>query len=210
MKDKNSLIVDKDVTNLNNSDIKKVLQSNLSNFPLGDEFGHRAAGDKIEAESAKIFENILPDNFVPPKTTRTIDDFTLIFENSENLYDVKSHFIQEKKNGFSMPNLISVKRLKGLLEDDTKSLSYIFVDYTRQNKNVLVGDIDVRYIWELDWSILGIGALGKGQLQIKDANKKLVFTDMGKDAWFDILKIQVNEFYKKELIKIKKEIELWK
>ena len=87
-----------------------------------------------------------------------------------------------------MPNLISVKRLKDVLEDDSKTLSYVFIDYKRENGNVLIEDIHIKYIWELDWSILSIGALGKGQLQIKDANKELIFTDMGKDAWFEILK----------------------
>lgn len=195
---------------MNNKEIKKLLESNLGNFTMSTEFGHRAAGDKIEADTATICENVLPNNFVPPKTTRTIDDFTLKFENLTKLFDVKSHYIQSGNGGFSMPNLISVKRLKGLLEDDTKSLSYIFVDYTRNDEKVSIQDIEVRDIWELDWSILGIGALGKGQLQIKDANKELVFTDMGRDAWFDMLKVKVLEFYDKELTKIEKEIELWK
>jgi len=62
----------------------------------------------------------------------------------------------------------------------------------------------------LDWSILGIGALGKGQLQIKNANKDFVFTDMGRDEWFKILKVKVTEFYNKQLVKIKKDINTWK
>ena len=108
-----------------------------------------------------------------------------------------------------MPNLISVKRLKKVLEDDSKTLSYVFIDYIRENGKVIVKDVHIKYIWELDWSILGIGALGKGQLQIKDANKDLVFTDIGKEKWFDILKVKVVEFYEKELVKIKKELQTW-
>ena len=132
----------------------------------------------------------------------------VVFDGNINLFDTKSHFVQET-DGFSMPNLISVKRLKDVLEDDSKTLSYVFIDYKRENGNVLIEDIHIKYIWELDWSILSIGALGKGQLQIKDANKELIFTDMGKDAWFEILKTKVMEFYTKQIIKIEKEMKLW-
>ena len=108
-----------------------------------------------------------------------------------------------------MPNLISVKRLKKVLEEKLKTLSYVFIDYKRENGNVLIEDVHVKYVWELDWSILSIGALGKGQLQIKDANKDFVFTNIGKNEWFDILKVKVVEFYKKEILKIEKELKLW-
>jgi len=108
-----------------------------------------------------------------------------------------------------MPNLISVKRLKGVLEDESKTLSYVFVDYTRNDDEVKITDVHIKYVWELDWSMLSIGALGKGQLQIKDANKELVFTDIGRDEWFKILNVKVLEFYQKELTKIDKEIDLW-
>ena len=103
-----------------------------------------------------------------------------------------------------MPNLISVDKLKPLLEDDTKTLSYLFVDYTRKNGNLNIEDVKVKYIWELDWSILGIGGLGRGQLQIKNANKDLVFTDMGKEAWLEILESEVPVFYDKQIEKFKK------
>jgi len=76
-------------------------------------------------------------------------------------------------------------------------------------KTTYIKDVHVKYIWELDWSILGIGALGKGQLQIKDANKDLVFTDMGKEKWFEILKTKVIDFYNNELLKVKKELTVW-
>jgi len=32
---------------------------------------------------------------------------------------------------------------------------------------------------------------------------------MGKDAWFEILKTKVMEFYTKQIIKIEKEMKLW-
>ena len=155
-----------------------------------------------------ILKEILPNNLVEAKSKRSIDDFTLVFGDINNLYDTKTHYIQLEE-GFSMPNLISVKRLKKVLEEKLKTLSYVFIDYKRENGNVLIEDVHVKYVWELDWSILSIGALGKGQLQIKDANKDFVFTNIGKNEWFDILKVKVVEFYKKEILKIEKELKLW-
>lgn len=193
---------------MTNSELKSLLKEKLKDFQLSESYGHRAVGDKLEADTVDILKEILPKNLVEAKSKRSIDDFTLVFDGNINLFDTKSHFVQET-DGFSMPNLISVKRLKDVLEDSSKTLSYVFIDYKRENGNVLIEDIHIKYIWELDWSILSIGALGKGQLQIKDANKELIFTDMGKDAWFEILKTKVMEFYTKQILKIEKEMKLW-
>ena len=125
------------------------------------------------------------------------------------LFDIKTHYIQNVEGAFSMPNLISVKRLKGVLEDPNKTLSYVFVDYTRVGDRLTVEDVTVKQIWELDWSMLRIGALGKGQLQIKDANKELTYTDIGRDKWFEILKEEVRKFYIKQISKTEKEILNW-
>jgi hypothetical protein len=191
-----------------NLELEKILKEKLKNFELSNSYGHRSVGDKLEADVVDILKNTLLKNLVEANSKRSIDDFTLVFGDNINLFDIKSHFIQETK-GFSMPNLISVKRLKNVLESELETLSYVFIDYKRENGKVLIEDIHIKYIWELDWSILGIGALGKGQLQIKDANKQLIFTDMGKSEWFKILKIKVIEFYEKEILKIKKELKLW-
>lgn len=190
------------------SQLEIELKRKLQNFNLSESYGHRAVGDKLEADAADIVRELFTNEFRNPNSKRSIDDFSLVVNNQTNFFDVKSHYIQSTK-GFSMPNLISVKRLKSVLENDLQTLSYIFIDYKRENGEVLIEDVHIKYVWELDWSILTIGALGKGQLQIKDANKDLVFTTIGKDAWFDILKLKVNEFYKKELNKIEKELKLW-
>lgn len=190
------------------SQLEIELKRKLQNFNLSESYGHRTVGDKLEADAADIVSGLFTNEFRNPNSKRSIDDFSLVIGNTTNFFDVKTHYIQSV-NGFSMPNLISVKRLKSVLENDSQTLSYIFVDYKRENGEVLIEDVHIKYIWELDWSILSIGALGKGQLQIKDANKELVFTNIGKDAWFDILKVKVTEFYKKELNKIQKEMMMW-
>tara|TARA_B100000900_G_scaffold253776_1_gene216226 strand:+ start:3003 stop:3599 length:597 start_codon:yes stop_codon:yes gene_type:complete len=197
---------------MTNLELQNLVKKNLKGFSLDDQFEQRSVGDKIENDCKEIVKSNLPNNYQEPRSKKSTEDFT-IFENKlnkvyEDYIDVKTHFIQEEE-GFSMPNLISVDKLKPLLEDDTKTLSYLFVDYTRKNGNLSIEDVKVKYIWELDWSILGIGGLGRGQLQIKDANKDLVFTDMGKESWKKILESEVPIFYDKQIEKFKKLKNKW-
>jgi len=188
--------------------LENELRSKLQNFALSESYGHRAVGDKLESDTAYVASQLFNVEFGNPTSKRSIEDFSVLIKNTLHMYDVKTHYIQSTA-GFSMPNLISVKRLKNVLENNLQSLCYIFIDYKRENGWVLIEDIHIKYVWELDWSILTIGSLGKGQLQIKDANKKLIFTTIGKDAWFEILKLKVKEFYRKELNKIQKETLVW-
>ena len=44
---------------------------------------------------------------------------------------------------------------------------------------------------------------------LRDGPEDLVFTDIGKQKWFEILKTRVIQFYNKELVKIKKELQTW-
>ena len=135
---------------MKNPELKKLLKEKLKDFELSESYGQRAVGDKLEADTVDILKEIIPQNLVEAKSKRSIDDFTLVFDGITNLYDTKTHFIQDGE-GFSMPNLISVKRLKKVLEDDSKTLSYVFIDYIRENGKVIVKDVHIKYIWELDW-----------------------------------------------------------
>ena len=195
---------------MKNIEIEKLLKEKLQDFPLNKKREQRVVGEELEIKTKEIVKKEDPVNYKEPLTNRTIDDFTLVSNGRTHLYDVKSHFIQ-KKGGFSMPNLISVKRLRDdVLMDESITLSYIFIHYEREEDGkVIIKDVYVKYIWELDWSILRIGALGKGQLQIKNANKKFKDTKIGREKWFQELKKEVIAFYKKELPKMKDECKTW-
>jgi len=173
--------------------IKSLLINELNSISFPESLGHRAVGDRLEADAINIIKKKF-DGFQEAKSLRSIDDFSIISPPGKCLYDVKTHYLQDKK-GFSMPNLISIKYLKDILEDSTKTLSYIFIDYSREGDKLSVKDVDVKYVWELDWSMLRIGSLGKGQLQIKDANKEPVFTDIGREEWLNVLKSKAVEYY---------------
>jgi hypothetical protein len=191
------------------SNLQKILSENLKDFRLSNSYGHRTVGDKIESDCSSIVKKHFIKKYAKARSKKSIEDFTII-HNKQNIFcDVKTHFLQGKK-GFSMPNLVSVKKLKKLLESDNESLIYVFVDYARKNGIVEIKEINIKYVWELHWDMLRIGALGKGQLQIKNANNDLMFTNIGKDKWFSILNEKVIQFYNKEIIKIKKELKSWK
>ena len=121
---------------------------------------------------------------------------------------MKTHFIQDVA-GFSMPNLVSIDKLKTSLKNDNENIIYIFVSYKRENGVITIEDVYLKYVWELDWSILGIGNLGKGQLQIKNANKEVIFTNEGREVWGKKLNTEAIKFYNKRILKIKKEILKW-
>jgi len=173
--------------------IKSLLINELNSISFPESLGHRSVGDRLEADAIDIIRKKL-DGFREAKSVKAVGDFSVISSDEEYLFDVKTHYIQDKK-GFSMPNLISIKNLKDVLEDKNKSLSYVFIDYSRKGNKLLVKDVDVKYVWELDWSMLRIGSLGKGQLQIKDANKELVFTDIGREEWFKVLQSKAIKYY---------------
>jgi hypothetical protein len=193
-----------------NIDIKTTLRNGLDKeLTVSEALQHRAVGDLLEADSIELVKQKYPELIREASSKRSIDDFSIVDGEKEMLFDIKTHYIQNVEGAFSMPNLISVKRLKGVLEDPNKTLSYVFVDYTRVGDRLTVEDVTVKQIWELDWSMLRIGALGKGQLQIKDANKELSYTDIGRDKWFEILKEEVRKFYIKQISKTEKEILNW-
>jgi hypothetical protein len=85
----------------------------------------------------------------------------------------------------------------------------VFVSYKKENNIVTIQKIQVKYIWEIDFSILRIGSLGKGQLQISDMNKELVFTEEGKVSWFEKLKSKVREYHQDRINQIEKDKLSW-
>ena len=194
------------------NNIKEVLEGlireNLSDFELDEQFEQRSVGDKIENDCKEIAKRFFETNYISPRSKKSLEDFTLKFGDNINWFDVKTHFIQEV-DGFSMPNLVSIDKLKRSLKNDNESIIYIFVSYKRENGKITIEHVYLKYIWELDWSILGIGNLGKGQLQIKNANKEVIFTTEGKEVWGKKLNLEAVKFYNKRIETIKKELLKW-
>jgi hypothetical protein len=189
--------------------IKELLDEQLQNFELIEGGQQRTVGDLIESKVSEILFNSTSDLIsekIAPRSKKSIEDVTLVSNGVLYYIDPKTHDINSQ---FSMPNLTSVEKIKKLFDTTDKELIYVFVSYAITEGMVIISDIKVFFLWELDISILGVGALGKGQLQIKNANKNLVFTEKGKVGWYGDFKLLMQEFLKKQLIKVNKQILEW-
>ena len=98
-------------------------------------------------------------------------------------------------------NLISVEKLRRFYTDSNNHIIYIFVDYTVENliensyhydSITTIRDIKVKNIENIQWGVLQI--LNKGQLQIRNANKKNLFTNISREEWLKILITEVIKF----------------
>ena len=188
-------------------ELLSLIMDKLSNFECPETYNQRTVADLIEIGIKKIAEDYYGEEYIKSSSVKSTDDFSLKEGKIKNLFDIKTHYDQEMP-GFSMPNLISVLKLKKMLENN-EIINYIHVNYERNGIFVKINKIEIFSVCEIDWKVLTIGALGKGQLQIKDANKEIILTNIGKEKWESILKENVVNFYKKQILKIDKDISLW-
>lgn len=189
--------------------IKDLLDSNLVNFELVDGGQQRTVGDLIEFKVSEILfndTNKLISEKKLPRSKKSIEDITLISNGVEYYIDPKTH---DNNSEFSMPNLTSIQKIKKLFSTDKKELVYVFVTYSLVDQTVIIENIKVFFIWELEMTVLNIGALGKGQLQIKNANTEILFTNEGKIEWYNNFKKLVQKYLTKQITKINKQIIEW-
>lgn len=189
--------------------IKQSLWQRLDDFELVDGGQQRTVGDLIEKKVSEIILSSTSNLITEKKKARSkksIEDVTIISDGITYYIDPKTHNIG---SDFSMPNLTSIDKLKKLFLSSKEELIYVFVSYSISENYVVIEDIKVFFIWEIDISVLGVGALGKGQLQIKNANKDIIFTNKGKYEWYEDFKILVQNYLKKQLKKINNQISEW-
>ena len=192
-----------------NEQVKILLEKSQKEFSVSDYLSHHSVGDIMENYCCNRALDHFGSSCIKSKSKRSIEDFTILQDKIINYYDVKAHHIQGNKKGFSMPNLVSIKRLKKLIKDGNKTLNYIFIDYTRDGNKIMVVDAKVVNIYEIGWSNLTIGSLGYGQLQIKDNNKKVEIVPYDKESWEMNLKKMATNFYIKQIAKYEKQIKIW-
>ena len=99
-----------------------------------------------------------------------------------------------------MPNLISVDRL---MKNKDKHIEYKIVEYSVEGNHALIHNIIDRPIHTICWSAMKIQNLGLGQLQLVKVDDIPVYKGT-KDQWYEQLRIEMNLFYKKQIVKFTK------
>lgn len=115
-------------------------------------------------------ENIIADEYGASTTTRkATGDFMLSDTHAVN---VKSNNI--KKQNYS-PNMISIKKMHKWVYEQKNDLSFIFVDYEMNGKDIVVlNKTALIPIEHLSWDCLSIEAQGYGVIQM---NRSLTVCD---------------------------------
>lgn len=168
----------------------------------------RAVGDALEKIVGDQFENILGDwctDYSNDFARRAMAD--IAFTDKDGFYhitDIKTHRID---TSFNMPQLTSVERLARLYEDDKNVFSVLMVKYEIDGLKVRARDVIFAPIEYLDWKCLTIGALGWGQIQIRNSNDILLRDSYSRKKWMIEFCDAVLSFYPKEIGKIRNRIE---
>jgi hypothetical protein len=164
----------------------------------------RAAGDAIQTILSEQFQSLLGDSlteYSPEFARRAMAD--MAFSDKDGFYyvvDVKTH---RRKTGFSMPNLTSVERLARFYEDDRNYFVVLLVQYDIDGIRVTVEQAHFLPIEFPAWDCLTIGALGWGQIQIKDASVRKVNEGYPRKKWMIELCDTMLDYYPREIGKIK-------
>lgn len=168
----------------------------------------RAVGDALEALVAGNFDRFLGDwcrEYSSDFARRAMAD--LAFTDKEGFYsrvDVKTHRADTE---FNMPNLTSVERLARFYESDANVFSLIVLRYSIDGAKAIVSEVLFLPIEFLDWSCLTIGALGWGQIQIRNSNDIRVVKGCSRRRWMLQLCDAMDEFYPREIGKIRDRID---
>ena len=191
--------------------VRKTVEENLKDFTITEGSEQRSIGDLIEFKVSQILMELANHSLVKKclkaRGKKSVEDVTVVDKNGVYHYvDTKTH---NQDCEFSMPNLTSIDKIRKLIFDDKKTLTYVFVSYLLDNNIVKIQGVDVKYVWEVDLADTRIGALGKGQLQISNMKKGLRFTDQGKSNWFENLKTLVRLYHDERIKSIEKEKEKW-
>ena len=140
---------------------------------------------------------------------RTIEECTFTNNDGEtdilfynNVYKLNIKFL-DINNNVLVSNLMSIDRIKKLLQDETYHIIYIFIEYKLNDNDITITNVHISNMENIDWNCLTIQNLGKGQLQMKNNSEPIMFNfDITRKDWLDELKKQAIQYYDKMILKI--------
>lgn len=185
------------------------------NFPVNisvpyvDNLEQRGYADMIEKLVAEEAMKNNQKEFRPARSKRSIEDFSYHTYSKYVWYDVKSF---DSDSDFSMPNLVSIDRLRKVINSTMEELVYIFVEYKLDHKNrkVDIKKIEFRPVYSINPSVLAIQNLGKGVLQIKNMHNSVDIYTGTKQDWMKEISVMAQNFYAKQITKFTKLQSTWK
>ncbi len=197
------------------NDLEKHVYEFLRNysFSLSTNSSTRDCGDNIEGAISKEFASIIKKTKIKysesgkDSSRKAMGDLFFASEGYNYTVDVKTHRTDTK---FNMPNLTSVKRLAKLYKEDSDIFVIFFVPYNFKNDVINFEQISICPIEHLSWDCLTLGALGEGQIQIKNSNKIDIIPNSRKDWMIKLCDKLIKDFYPKEKKKTDKRIKEFK
>jgi len=191
--------------------IQDSLDKNLpKEIPYEGGLMQRGIADIIEVMVSDIIKNLKHQSIkesYEAQSKRSIEDVGLVTTDYNDIkIDIKTH---DSESELSMPNLISISRIKKFYENQRNLLLYVFVKYINiidsenpHGHSVQILDIKVSAIEQIDWSCLTIGNLGKGQLQITNMNEISFNNVLTRKDWLERLSYDVIIYYRSLINKI--------
>ena len=174
-------------------------------YKISSHLQQRGIADYIEGTVRDVI--IARHNGRPARSKRSIED---VMVGDFTYVDIKTRDVNAD---FSMPNLISIERLRKLYIDPKNELVLIFVDYAVETEEVdsamysrekyaAIKSIEIRPIESISWESMHIQALGKGQLQLKNAANPTKLYRLGRLQWLAQLKSESLLFIDKQIAKL--------
>lgn len=194
---------------LNKQDIATIESSlltylNANAQQIVNAFSPRIVGDALQEFLASHLQDCFSADIIGKFETdferRSMEDMAF-YDKQGNYYaiDVKTH---DRDSHFSMPNLISMQRLAKFYRNDTNTFCILVVDYHIDTQYIIYDNCHFRPIEHFSWSCLTLGALGWGQIQIRDSNYLAFETTPCRKQWMLQLCEMAEAFYVNEIGKI--------
>jgi hypothetical protein len=164
------------------------------------DFGsHRTSADQIEhAVRNKLLES--NERFNPPASARSSGD---VLYQGDVLCHINIKSTDTSKQ-FHMPNLISANSLKRILDRGER---YYLLRVLHNGGRILSKEAwDIR---DISWQHLQIGALGAGQIQIRNGLIPLTKHDGSKEQWSAEWHSRMVSYYENEMRKAQKRMSQW-
>lgn len=150
-------------------------------------------------------DGIISEDRSDKLTRRAMGDIYVIdSDNIEYYIDVKTHNLSTE---FNMPNITSVDRLSRKYTPQCTNFFFLLliVEYTLEENNITFTNVKLIPIENLAWDCLHIQALGKGQIQIKNANTIHIDTTLSRAQWMSTFYERMALYYTKAIQKIQKQ-----